>query len=267
MFLKRTKSENKTMKSATERSLRNNTKDLGCEESYWCFPEYMWNSPSTYDPLTVLKATQSSVAFCGPSLVPGADLTSFSRGKAQSCGMEVKVESPLCRCHGPWNKLLSFRASVPPLETAVAISKTLSALHCPQACSLGLIPRKTKKAVGDRHKRSVITHIRLPWLVRWHGSLWKCPLECAGAVFIVLQSPKLQTDQFQKLILLNLWDPKILSQRLGSLWHGDVQCHSTPQLLPFNSPAESPVKFEQCIVYAEVKSFQQEMEVNSSLEF
>lgn len=81
MFLKRTKSENKTMKSATERSLRNNTKDLGCEESYWCFPEYMWNSPSTYDPLTVLKATQSSVAFCGPSLVPGEDITSFFQGK------------------------------------------------------------------------------------------------------------------------------------------------------------------------------------------
>lgn len=188
------------------------------------------------------------MAFCGPSLVPG------------------EVGSPLCRCHGSWNKL-TFRASVPPLATAVAISKTLSALHCPQVCSPGLIPRKIKKAVGDGHKRSVITYIRLPWLVRWHGTLWKCPLECAGAVFIVLQSPKLQTDQFQKLILLNLWDPKILSQRLGSLWHGDVQCHSTPQLLPFNSPAESPVKFEQCIVYAEVKSFQQEMEVNSSLEF
>lgn len=90
LFLKGTKSENKTMKSATKCNLRNNTQDLGCERSYWCFPEYLWNSPRTYDSITALKAMQSLVTCCGPSLVPGEDITSFSRGKARAVEWKSK---------------------------------------------------------------------------------------------------------------------------------------------------------------------------------
>lgn len=114
---------------------------------------------------------------------------------------------------------------------------------------------------GKFKEQSVLDINALSWNTS-DGPGWSseiAPFECAGAVFIILQSPTLQIRQFLPLPKsgeLETWGILIPCSRAWGPYDVEMlmaSAHPIPFL--FNSVAEFPVKFGQCIVYSEVKSF------------